>query len=112
MAGEKLAKALRRAQRYAVALLGEEGCEIGQIAGKVGRFGLDSRRRDGSSAADLLHEEVGDLLAARDYAVMAGLLDPAELEKRRALKLAKLLNPKSRTAQGKRLAPPIPAAAG
>ena len=92
--------------RYALGLLAEEAGEIAQVVGKAFRFGLKAKRKDDQDISDLLHEEVGDILAAADYAVMTGLLDRNRLELRRAAKLARLLDPDSRTHTGARLAPP------
>lgn len=100
------------AETYAVALLGEEGCEIGVLAGKSTRFGIDARGPPGppyhgSNVRELLPIECGDILAAIDYSVAAGLLARADVEAFRAAKLAKLLDPASVTSDGRRLAPPV-----
>lgn len=100
------------AEHYAVGLLGEEGCEIGVLAGKATRFGIDARGPKGppyhaSNVRELMPMECGDILAAIDYAVAAGLLDRADVEAYRKTKLAKLLDPEARTDDGRRLAPPV-----
>lgn len=100
-------KRMTRKEEYAFALLGEEGGEVAQVTGKATRFGIDTPRKssEGRTARDLMHEEVGDVLAAADYAVARGVLDRKTLEKRRRMKLKRLLDPKSKDSQGNRFAP-------
>lgn len=100
------------AERYAVALLGEEGSEIGVLAGKASRFGIDARGPPGppyhgSNVRELLPMECGDILAAIDYAEKCGLLDREQVNAYRKAKLTKLLDPEAVTADGHRLAPPV-----
>ncbi len=94
------------AQDYALGLLAEECGEVVQVVGKCFRFGLDTPRgRTGPTARDLLHLELGDVLAAIDYAAARGVVDKAAIRKQRMAKRARLLDPKSRDARGRRLAP-------
>lgn len=100
------------AEIYALALLGEEGCEIGVLAGKATRFGIDAKGPPrapyyGQSAKELATMEAGDLLAAIDYAAKAGLIDMVEVQERKEEKLASLLDPASTDSRGERLAPPV-----
>lgn len=111
---------VKRHVTYGLGLLAEEGAELSEIcamiiyqctritkaAGKAFRFGLDTPSKSrGGTARELLHEEAGDVLAAIDYAVERGILDPDILEKRRKYKRKRLLNPRSKDGLGRRLAP-------
>lgn len=95
-------------ERYAVALLGEENVEVAQMAFKAERFGLDHERHDGLTARHGMSIEMGDVLAAMEFGVEAGILDAAVINVRRAHKFAKLVNPASVDDQGNRLAPALP----
>jgi hypothetical protein len=111
---------VKRVLKYGLGLLAEECGEVVevcasiqlecgkvvQLCGKAFRFGLDTPSKSrGGTARELLHEECGDILAAIDYAVERGILDPDKLEKRRTHKRKRLLNPKSKDGLGRRLAP-------
>ncbi len=63
------------AQTYACGLLVEECGEILQLIGKAIRFGIDTPGPDGTSARQRLNAECGDVLAAIDYGVAAGVID-------------------------------------
>lgn len=68
--------------QYELAVLGEECGEVIQIVGKTLRFGYASHSPDDpqrESNLDLLHKELGDILAAIDFAVERGLLDREKL---------------------------------
>lgn len=98
---------------YAVALIAEEAAETTQMVGKWLRFGPDHARRDGLTARKGLSIEAGDLLAALDYAIAAGVLDPLAMAEQRAKKFARLTDPASVDDEGRRLAPALaPAAIG
>lgn len=79
--------------QYETALLAEECGEVAQIIGKSFRFGWQSYHPADPTTTnlDLLHEEVGDVLAAVELAKVRGLLDGAKLEQRRNDKFAKLI---------------------
>lgn len=83
--------------QYDLALLAEECGEVVQIVGKTFRFGWDSYDPvSGITNHDLLHSEIGDVLAAVDISVARGMLDPAKLEaakKRKYEKLKKIIPP-------------------
>ena len=83
------------ANQFELAILAEESGEIVQIVGKVLRFGYESTNPYDTNAVpvtnlDLLHEEVGDVQAAAEFAVERGLLDKKKLAERKKWKLAKL----------------------
>ncbi len=80
--------------QYELAVLGEECGEVVQIVGKTMRFGHDSSSPNNPTQTnyDLLHEEVGDILAAIDFGVERGFLDRERLETRRFMKRKKLLS--------------------
>jgi NTP pyrophosphatase (non-canonical NTP hydrolase) len=97
---------------YAQGLLGEEMGEVAALLGKARRFGLDTPGPDcapyfGMTAREGIEFEIGDVLAAVDYAVMAGLLNREFIEEQRRRKLAKLLDPEKRDNLGRRLAPAL-----
>lgn len=79
--------------QYETALLAEECGEVTQIIGKSLRFGWSSYNPADptTSNLDLLHTEVGDVLAAIELAKVRGLLDGSRLEARKAEKFTKLL---------------------
>ncbi len=78
--------------QYETALLAEECGEVTQIIGKSLRFGWQSYDPANPSVTnlDLLHDEVGDVLAAIQLATDRGLLNGARLDARKAEKTAKL----------------------
>ena len=98
-------------ERYALGLLVEEMGEAIQIIGKWLRFGEDAGPDQhpywGRNARQMLPAELGDVLAAIDFATSAGLVDRDEVGKAARRKLGKLLSSESRDAQGKRLAPDL-----
>ncbi len=95
------------AEDYACSLYCEEVGESLTVIGSGGRFGLDTPGRDGQESPRRdLAREMGDVLAAVEYACLAGLVDRDTVETGRAIKLARLLSPTSRDALGRRLAPP------
>lgn len=100
---------LTEAQRYGLGLLAEEMGEAIQIIGKWLRFG-EGRGPErapyfGQNAREMLPLELGDVLAAIDYASLAGIADARIVTKQAGRKLEKLLDPASMDADGKRLAP-------
>lgn len=100
------------AEDYARGLLGEEAGEIVQMLGKAARFGIDTPGPDrapyfGATAREGLELECGDMLAAIDWAIEAGLIRRTVIDGQRARKLAKLLDPESRDNLGRRLAPDL-----
>lgn len=100
------------AERYALGLMVEEMGETLKLIGKALRFGLDAPGPDnaeyeGRTARQMLPTEMGDLLAAIDFAVLAKIATGAEVSNRAGSKLRRLLDPDSRDAQGNRLAPEI-----
>jgi hypothetical protein len=99
-------------ERYILGLLAEEAGEVLQWAGKSLRFGFDTPgRKDaagnvtGETPRTLMPPELGDFLAAIDFAAAHGFIDKAAVEDARARKLAKLLNPASLDNLGRPLAP-------
>jgi NTP pyrophosphatase (non-canonical NTP hydrolase) len=75
--------------QYELAVLGEECGEAIQIVGKTLRFGYESYNpsdKDKETNLDLLHKELGDVLAAIDFAVERGLLDREKLVTRQFFK--------------------------
>lgn len=106
---------------YVFGLLVEEFAEAGQWIGKSLRFGYDTPGRkngagqvSGETARDLLPIEIGDALAAIEFAILHGVLDRDATETAKNHKLTKLLNPSSRDNLGRPLAPlpPSPKEAG
>ena len=101
-------------ETYALGLMVEEMGETLKLIGKAMRFGLDtpgpaSPEYRGLSAREMLPFEVGDLHAAIRYAAMAGVVRMSAANVAEEAKLAKLLSPLSRDAQGNRLAPDVSA---
>lgn len=97
------------AEEYAKGLYCEEVGESLTVLGSGVRFGDDTPGRDGSmhdSPRRALAKEMGDVLAAIEYACMSGLVDREMVSIGRERKLAKLLSPNSRDNLGRRLAPP------
>jgi hypothetical protein len=92
-------------ETYAIALIVEEANEAGQMVGKWLRFGPDHARRDGLTARKGLSLELGDMLAAIDYGLAAGIVIPDVLAEQRKRKFAKLTDPTSLDDEGRRLAP-------
>lgn len=99
-------------ERYCVGLIVEEFCEVGKWLGKMLRFGMDTPGRlNGSGAVSgetprtLIPAELGDLLAAIDFARAHSLVDFVEVDAARSAKLAKLLNPEEKDNLGRPLAP-------
>lgn len=78
--------------QYETALLAEECGEVTQIIGKSFRFGWTSYDPANPTVTnlDLLHREVGDVLAAIQLATDRGLLIGPKLEAHKAEKMAKL----------------------
>lgn len=95
---------MNEAQQYALALLTEECGETLQTIGKAGRFGIDTPgvKHPYTGIVDLtitprteLEKELGDLMAAIDYAAAAGIVSASAVQSRRATKFEKLVNPES-----------------
>ncbi len=101
-------------ERYALGLMVEEMGETLKLIGKALRFGLDAAGPDnseyqGQTAREMLPIEVGDLHAAIRFAAMAAVFPMAQANDRESNKLARLLSPLSRDANGNRLAPDLTA---
>jgi hypothetical protein len=94
-------------EAYALGLVNEEASEIGQMQGKWLRFGPDHARRDGLTARVGLSMECGDMLAAIDYGIAAGVLNPAIIAAQYRRKHRKLCDPNSVDDEGRRLAPEV-----
>lgn len=104
------------AQAYALALLTEECGEVLQTIGKAGRFGIDTPgvKDPYTGNVDMsitprsaLAKELGDLMAAIDYAAKAGIIDYSAVRERYIAKCAKLFDPTSVDNLGRRLAPEV-----
>lgn len=100
------------AERYALGLMVEEMGEVLQLVGKALRFGLDGRGPSGppyhgANAREMLPAEIADVFAALEFAKLARIFDPADIGKMCDNKLAKLLSPDSKGADGERLAPDV-----
>jgi hypothetical protein len=78
--------------QYETALIAEECGEVTQIVGKALRYGWDSYDPANPTVSnlDLFHYEVGDVLAAVEFATARGLLDPAKLAEHQKAKVKKL----------------------
>ena len=113
MASDKLhSREQTDAETYALGLLAEECGEVVQLVGKALRFGIDTPGRLGADGRvthetprSLLLSEVGDLLAAIDFAVAHDLLDLLSIEQARTRKSRRLLNPAALDNLGQPLAP-------
>jgi hypothetical protein len=99
-------------ERYALGLFAEEAGEVLQWVGKTLRFGFDTPgRKDaagvvtGETPRTLMPAELGDFLAAIDFAAAHGMIDKVAVDAQRVKKLAKLLDPASRDNLGHQLAP-------
>lgn len=63
-------------QEHLLTILGEEGCEIGQICSKINRFGIDEvniLQPNGPSNKYRLIEELNDLLGVAQILVEEGI---------------------------------------
>ena len=99
-------------ETYARGLLGEEASEIGVMIGKATRFGIDAPGPEaapyfGMTARQAIELECGDMLAAIELAICAGLIRADVVEGQRQRKLAKLFDTDSRDNLGRRLAPEV-----
>ena len=99
-------------EQYALGLMVEEMGETLKLIGKALRFGLDAQGPNtpeyrGMTARQMLPCEVGDLHAAIRFAAMAGVVKMSLAKVAEEAKLAKLLDPLSRDANGNRLAPDL-----
>lgn len=109
-------ESVEAAQVYCIGLLVEEAGEVNQLLGKALRFGIDSpgiRRLDGSidmekTARTMLPVELGDLLAAIDFARDHGLFNDAEMWRAYKRKYDKLCDESARDNLGRPLAPRRP----
>lgn len=95
-------------EKYALGLLAEEQAEATKNIGKWMRFGADHARHDGLTPRKGLSLEIGDVLAAIEYALNAGILDIHTVQEHAANKVDRLLNPLAVDDQGNRLAPELP----
>lgn len=77
-----------------IAILSEECGEVVQVCGKILRHGIDSTNpfttQDNS---ELLHKEVGDILAAIELLIIKGDLDRECINDLAKFKLEKYLDP-------------------
>jgi hypothetical protein len=104
---------MTEAQHYALALLAGEMGEALDPIGNALRFGLDSPQWPHgtipasvpNSPRALLNLELGDVLAAIEYAIQRDLVERDLVYHQRDVKLMKLLDPDSRDNLGRRLAP-------
>ncbi|SCY68796.1 hypothetical protein SAMN05660666_02476 [Novosphingobium aromaticivorans] len=106
--------AMDKTERYALGIMVEEMGETLKLIGKAMRFGLDAPGPDnaeyeGKTAREMLPTEIGDLHAAIRFAAMAAIFPMSQANDRESWKLAKLLSPNSRDANGNRLAPDLTA---
>ena len=85
-----------------------------QLIGKRGRFGMDTPgvKDPLTGVVDMavtprtrLALELGDILAAVDYAILRGVIPRAHVARQHQSKLNKLLDPESKDNLGRRLAP-------
>lgn len=102
------------AEAYAMWLLVEEMGEALQLLGKGGRFGMDTpgvkdaltgRVDMDKTPRNMLPVELGDVIAATEYAARRGVVSGDDILCRAQTKLDKLTNPNSRDNLGRRLAP-------
>lgn len=105
---------LVRPEEYARGLLCEEAGEIIQALGKSSRFGIDTPGPErapyfGMTGREMVELECGDMLAAIEWATMAGLIRRDVIRGQMSRKLAKLLDPDGRDNLGRRLAPALTA---
>ena len=99
---------LSRTEQYALGLLAEECGEALQLIGKALRFGLDKPGSIGlvthpTGPRPFLALELGDILAAVDYACIRGVVVTEEVIKQKKRKLEMLLTHVCK--DGGRLAP-------
>lgn len=104
----------RKIERYVLGLFTEECGEVQQCVGKALRFGIDTPgvkdNLTGEVKMDMtprteLAKELGDIMAAIDYAVQRGVIDEVAMTKQRHKKLNKLVDPNAKDNLGRRLAP-------
>lgn len=103
---------MNKRERYACALIAEECGEVVQMCGKALRFGLNTphsvngkRVKDAPTCLHALEKELGDVIAAIDYAIRRGVVHEPSIRAAHDRKLAKLLSPQSKDFLGRRLAP-------
>lgn len=94
-------------ETYALGLLGEEMGEAAQAIGKWLRFGPDHVNRLRVTPRVTLTIELGDVMAAIEYAILAGLIDRADVGQAAHGKLQRLLDANAQDDQGQRLAPAV-----
>ena len=103
-------------ESYALGLLVEECGEVAQLVGKALRFGIDTPGVKDPLTGHIdmavtprtnLHTELGDVIAAIDFAAAAGLIDKFAVSQRAVEKFARLTNPDARDNLGRRLAPRV-----
>lgn len=102
----------RDPETYVLGLLAEEAGEILQWIGKALRFGIDTPGRlgtdgkvTGETPRTLMPAELGDMLAAIEFACLHDVVDRGAIDRARDAKLAKLCNPEARDNLGRQLAP-------
>lgn len=79
-----------------IAILSEECGEVVQVCGKVLRHGMNSTNPfTNQENSELLHEEVGDILAAIELLIVKGDLDRECINNLAKYKLEKYLDPES-----------------
>jgi hypothetical protein len=97
---------MNRATRYALGLLVEEMGEALCHIGRALRFGLQTVGQDGRTEQEGLNRELGDVVAAIDYADRGKVVaDWSKISFHRLPKRLKLLDPTSTDNMGRRLAP-------
>lgn len=93
-------------ERYALGLLAEECGEVQQAVGKALRFSADEPAGPGGiTPRQEIERELGDVIAAIRYAGIRGVVDYAIVIERANAKYARLMDPDSKDALGRRLAP-------
>lgn len=101
----------RDAETYCLGLIAEEAGEVLQHIGKALRFGLDTPGQlslgvvNGETPRTLLPGELGDLLAAVEFALEHEIFDRAAVLRAKARKLNKLLDASAVDNLGRQLAP-------
>jgi hypothetical protein len=90
---------------YCLGLLTGEMGEALAVLGNMGRFGVDTPGHGGVIARRELEAEIGDVLAAIDFAIAHGVVHPEAVGLARRRKWEKLCNPASVDHLGRKLAP-------
>ncbi len=105
---EELIMPDKRFGTYALGLLASEMGEALQTIGNALRFGFDAPENGGESVRMRLEAELGDVLAAIDWAIAARVVNGLAVGEQRIEKFDKLIDQTNKDSCGRPLAPILP----